>query len=310
MSSTITNLDPQSALFLANLNIVENSISQASAQVSSGLKIAVASDAPDQIGTLLQLRANLQQNTQIQSNLTLAQTDANAADSALQSSIQLMDSAVSLATQGASATTNASSRASIAQQIQAIQQQMVANSQTTVEGRFIFSGDQDSSPQYTWDPTAGNPVVAGQASPSTRLVQDPAGGSFAASLTAQQIFDDQNASTGGPAQDNVFNALNTLQQALQNNDTAGITNSITLLQAASAHLNTMDAFYGNVQDQVQNGSNYASNYGVQLQTQISNTEDADITTAAMELTQGNTQLQAAMQMEGQMPHSSLFNYLG
>jgi flagellin-like hook-associated protein FlgL len=47
-----------------------------------------------------------------------------------------------------------------------------------------------------------------------------------------------------------------------------------------------------------------------LQTEISNIQDADIPTAATELTQANTQLQAAMEMEGQLPHSSLFNYLG
>ena len=314
MSSTITNLDPQSALFLANLNIVQKDISQASEQVSSGLKITVASDAPDQIGTLLQLRANLQRNTQIQSNLTLAQTDANAADNALQSSIQLMESAMTLATQGATSTTDASTRTSLALQIQSIQQQMVANSQTTVQGRYVFSGDNDGSPAYQWDSTAANPVVslaaAGTTPQSTRRIEDPAGGSFAASLTAQQIFDDQDTTTGGAATDNVFNALTTLQQALENNDTAGIANSITLLQAASAHLNTMDSFYGNVQDQIQNANTYASNYGVQLQTQIGNTEDADITSAALELTQGNTQLQAAMQMQGQRPHTSLFSYLG
>jgi flagellar hook-associated protein 3 FlgL len=306
----ITNLNPQAALFLAEVNRVENSIAQANSQVSSGLKITAASDAPDQIGTLLQLRANLQRNTQITSNLTLAQADADAADNALGSSIQLMDSAVSLATQGATATTDAAGRMTIAQQIQAIQQQMVTNSQTTVQGRYIFSGDQDSSPSYTWDPTAANPVVTVQTPQSTRLIEDPAGGTFPASLTAREIFDDQDPTTDSPATDNVFNALSTLQTALQNNDTAGITSSIALLQAASSHLNTVDGFYGNVQNEIQNANSYAGNYNVQLQTQISQTEDTDLPMAATELTQANTQLQAAMQMEGQMPHTSLFNFLG
>jgi len=310
----ISNVDPQASMFLASLNIVQNSLAQASQQVSSGLKINVASDAPDQIGTLLQLRANLQKNTQIQSNLTLAQTDANAADNALQASIQLMDSAVSLATQGATSTSDASGRATIAQQIQSIEQQMVSNSQTTVQGRFLFSGDNDSSAEYQWDPTAANPAVslipAGTTPQATRVLEDPAGGTFPVSLTAQHIFDNQDSTTGQPATDNVFNALNTLYQALTNNDTTGITNSITLLHAASTHLNTMDAFYGNVQSQIQNANTFASNYNVQLQTQISNIEDADIPTAATVLTQANTQLEAAMTMEGKLPHTSLFSYLG
>jgi flagellin-like hook-associated protein FlgL len=145
---------------------------------------------------------------------------------------------------------------------------------------------------------------------STRVIEDPGGGSFPASKTAQEIFDDRDPVSGDPNQDNVFNALNTLYQALQNNDTPGINNAIPLLKSASAQLNSMEAFYGNVEDRIQNATDFANNYNVQLQTQISQTEDADITSAATELTEGNTQLQAAFEMQGQMPHSSLFNYLG
>lgn len=306
----ITNLDPQNAIFLNGINQIQNAIYQASNQVSSGLQITQASDSPDQIGTLLQLRANQAHNTQVISNLTLAQTNAQAADNALSSSIQLMDTATSLATQGATATADATTRASLAEQVQSILQQMVANSQTSVQGVFIFSGDQSGTPQYTWDPTQANPVVTQQTSASTQQIENPAGGTFQAALTAQQIFDDQDPVAGGPATDNVFNALNTLVTALNNNDTAGITNSISLLQAASVHLNTSEAFYGNLEDQIQGANTYASNYDIQLQTEISNIQDADIPTAATQLADANTQLQAAMEMEGQLPHSSLFNYLG
>ena len=306
----ITQVDPRNAVFLIGVDRIESEIAQASNQVSSGLQISTASDAPDQIGTLLQLRANKLHNAQVQSNLTLAQTDAQAADNALSSSIQLMDTATSLATEGATATSDATTRASLSQQVQAILQQMVANSQTSVEGVYIFSGDEGDTPQYSYDPTQANPVVTQQTSASTRQIESPAGGTFQASLTAQQIFDSRDPSTGNPATDNVFNALNTLVTALNNNDTAAITNSISLLQEASVHLNSSQAFYGNLEDQIQGANAYASNYNVQLLTEISNIQDADIPAAATKLSEANTQLQAAMQMEGQLPRSSLFNYLG
>jgi flagellar hook-associated protein 3 FlgL len=305
----ITNLDPQNALFLNGLTTIENNIAQASNQVSSGLQISVASDAPDQIGTLLQLRANQAQNTQIQSNLTLATTNAQSADSALSSSIMLLQTATTLATQAATGTSDGTTRASLATQVQGILQQMVSNSQTNVQGVYIFGGDA-GTPQYTYDPTQANPVVTQQTTASTNQIQNPAGGTIPASLTAQQIFDDQDPSTGLPAADNVFNALNTLVTALNANDTAGITSSISLLQAASVHLNDSDSFYGDLEDQLQSASSFSSNYNVQLQTQIGAIQDADIPTAATELTQDNTQLQAAMQMEGQLPHTSLFSFLG
>ena len=36
----------------------------------------------------------------------------------------------------------------------------------------------------------------------------------------------------------------------------------------------------------------------------------DVTAAALEATQANTQLQAAFQMRAKLPHNSLFDYLG
>ena len=304
----MTNLDPQSALFLANVDRIQERLTQANNQVTSGKRIMVASDAPDQIGSLLQLRSDRQHNTQIQSNLALAQTDASAADDALSSAIQLMDSAVGLAAQGASSTSDAAGRQSLAQQIQAIRQQMVAISQTNVQGRYIFSGDQDGSPSYSWNSAATNPVSTVITPKSTRVIEDPSGGTFAASKTAGEIFDKQ--SDGQPATDNVFNALSQLQTALENNDDATINSSITLVKTASDHLNSMQAFYGNVQVRIANATDFASKYDVQLQTEISQKEDTDITSAALETVQGNTQLQAAFQMRAQMPHQSLFSYLG
>lgn len=306
----ITGIDPRNAVFLNGIEEIQRNISQASNEVSSGLSITVPSDSPDQIGTLLQLRANQAHNKQVLSNLTLAQTNAQSADNALGSSISLLDTATSLATQGATATSTATTRASLAQQVQSILQQMVANSQTNVQGVFIFSGDQDQTPQYTWDPAQANPVVMQQTTASTRRIENPAGGTFQAALSAQQIFDDQDPSTGVPAADNVFQALNSLLGALQNNDTTQITNAIPLLQAASVHLNTCQAFYGNLEDQLQNATAYASNYNIQLETEISNIQDADIPSAASRLTQAGIQLEAAMEMEGQLPHTSLFHYLG
>ncbi len=322
-----TNLNPANALFLTNLNQIEQRVAAANSQISSGLKITEAADAPDQIGSLLQLRADLQQNTQIQSNLVLAQTDSQSADNALTGAISLMDRATTLASEGTDTTQSADTRASIASEVQSLLEQMVSYSQTQVQGRYIFSGDQAGSPSYQLDlnATDGSGVDQLTTAGSTRLIEDPSGGSFAASKAAQEIFGptvqgtdaDGNPLTDAdgnpvyvPAQDNAFAALNSLRVALLNNNIAGINTSIDSIKQTSSHLNTMQAFYGSVEDRIQDASNFATNYGTQLQTEISNIEDADIPSAALELTQSNTQLEAAMTMQGKMPTSTLFNYLG
>jgi flagellar hook-associated protein 3 FlgL len=306
----ITNLDPTSELFLANVARVQDTLAEANRQLTSGKKVAAASDAPDQIGALLQLRAALQHNTQIRSNLTLAASDADAADGALAGAIKLMDRALTLASQGTGASQTAGTLNTLALEIQGIQEQMVEASQTAVQGRFIFSGDQSDQVPYTFDITSTNhAVVQGTTASATSRVEDPAGGSFSAGKTAQEIFDPRNAD-GTAASGNVFAALNNLRLALLSGDTAAIANSIAPLKEATQHLNSMQSFYGAVQNRIQSASDYGSAADTRLRTQISQIEDADIAAAAMAMTAATTQLEAAFQMQGRMPHTSLFNYLG
>jgi flagellar hook-associated protein 3 FlgL len=304
----ITNLSPSSEIFLANMERVQRQVAVAEQQTSSGKKVNVASDAPDEIGDILQLRANLARNTQITSNLGLATADANAADNALNSATKLMDRAITLGAQGASSTLDANGRQNLALEVQTLQDQMLAISRTTVQGQYIFSGDQNGGPAYGPDPTSANGVSRLSTASATLRVEDPSGGSFAAGQTAQSIFDSRNTDDS-LAPGNVFAALNSLRVALQNNDTPGITTSVDAIQQASSHLSSSQAFYGTVENRIQDAANFASQYDVQLQTELSQKVDADITSAALVMNQGAIQLQAAFQMQAKMPHTTLFDFL-
>ncbi len=304
-----TNLDPASQLFLANIDRIQSQLNQASQEVSSGKKVNQASDAPDQIEDLLQLRADQQHNQQIESNLTLAQNNAQAADGALGSAIQLMDSAVNLGTEGASSTATSADTTSLSQQVGTILDEMVSYSQTVAGGQYIFSGDQSQMPTYEADPAATDGVEQLSDAPATAQIENPAGGSFPAALNAQQIFDARNAD-GTPAGGNVFAALSGLETALAGGDTQDIADAVNTVQTASAFLNQQEAFYGQTENRIQGAQSFATNQDTQLQTQIGQIQDADIASAAMQLTQSQTQLQASFEMEAQMPHKTLFDYMG
>ncbi len=305
----ISNLSASSEAFIANMDRVQRSVENAGRQTSSGKRVNVASDAPGEIDTILQLRTDGARNTQIQENLSVAKADADAADGALTSATKLMDRARVLAAQGATFTLDATGRQSLAGEVQSLLEQMVAISRTTVQGRYIFGGDQDSTPPYDVDLTAANGVSRLTNSPATRRVEDSAGGSFAVSQSASEIFDTRKADDS-PAADNVFASLNSLRVGLLANDTAQITAASASVQQASVRLNTAQAFYGTVQNRIEDATSYGANYDVQLKTELSQKEDADITAAALAITQGNIQLQAAFQMQAKMPRTTLFDFMG
>lgn len=294
---------------MANVERVQHKVEEAGRQISSGKRVNVASDAPNEVDTILQLRSDEVRNGQIQANLGIAQADANAADAALTSSTKLMDRAIVLAAQGANFTLDATGRRNVAGEVQSLLEQMTAIGNTTVQGRYIFGGDQDSTPTYQVDLAAANGVTRLTSSPATRRVETAAGGSFAVSQSAQDIFDSRNPDDT-LASSNVFAALNNLRLGLLANDATQITAASASLKLASDHLNTAQAFYGTVENRITDATNYSANYDVQLKTELSGKEDADVTSAALAITQGNTQLEAAFQMQAKMPRTTLFDFMG
>lgn len=304
----ISYLNAQAQQFLTAVNNTQQQINTATEQVSSGLAVQVASDQPDVVSELLQLRTNMAMNTAITNNLSSATTDNNVSQSALTQANTLLQSAISIAAQGATGTTTASTDQELAGQVKVILQEMVSCANTQSGQSYVFGGDASTDAPYQLDLSSGNGVDQLTTAAATQQVQSPQGGSFAVSQTAQQIFDDRN-SDGTYASDNVFAALTNLYNGLMNNDQTSVENATTSLQAASNHLNESLAFYGTVQDQLQNASNFAANYNTQLQTQIGQLEDADVTAASLELSEGTTQLQAAFEAESKMPQTTLFNYL-
>ncbi len=121
----ISNLNPSAEAFMANINRVQRSVDEASRQVSSGLRVNSASDAPDQVDSILQIRTDTARNTQIESNLALAKADADSADGALNSATKLLDRARTLGAQGANFTLDAAGRQSLAGEVEGLLEQMV-----------------------------------------------------------------------------------------------------------------------------------------------------------------------------------------
>ena len=305
----ISGLSVANDQFLASMTILENNLSQADEQLSSGYRVNQASDAPQSIEDIFETRSQLGQDTQTTQNLNIIQGQVQAADSGVQSAIQLLNQAVSLGTEAASNTSSSASQQTLASQVQGIEAQLVAISNTEVGGVYVFSGDANGSPAYQVDtssPTGVDQLVAPQQ--STLQIAGPSGVTFQVSMTAQDLFDQQDSS-GNPTANNAFAALNGLVQALQSGSTANITTAVGALQTASSYVNNQTAFYGAAENNVSSALDLAQKFQTQDQTELSGLEDANATTVAVQLTQDSTAVNAALSAEAHMPTSSLFDYI-
>lgn len=298
-----TGLTPTTERFLYNLNDIAQRMQTAQTELSSGRKINLVSDAPDEIAPLLQARASLASAQQIQTNLGQIKLETDSGEQALESAQTLMDRVTTLGAEATSPTATSDGQAAIAQELGGILQNFVGLANTNVNGRYIFAGDKDGVAPYSIDLTQANPVSAYAGSASTRVAQDPNGTTFPVSQTAQDIFDSSAAGS------NVFQAIQGLRSAVTSGDATAIQSAVAALQPAASHLAQSLAYYGTVQDAVQSATNEGQNLQVQIQSQISNLEDADMTDAILQLNQGQTQQQAALQAYGQIPRTTLFDFL-
>jgi flagellar hook-associated protein 3 FlgL len=300
----VSSLNPQSQAFLNNINQISAQMTQAQTELSTGLRVNVVSDDPDVISTLLQARANLNSAQQIGTNLGQVATEVNTGEQALESATTLYDQVQTLSAEGTTSTQTGSGRVTIATQLQSIEQQMVGLANTQVNNRYIFAGDTDQVQPYTFDSTQADPVSAYQGSTSTRTIQAADGTTFPVALSAQQVFDSADPTT------NVFTSINNMVTALNSNDQTAIQTANAALPNVGTYLNGQLAFYGNVQDSVTAATTSAANSVTQLETQISGLQDADETQSILQLTQAQTEQQAAMQSFQQIPRTTLFDFLG
>jgi flagellar hook-associated protein 3 FlgL len=307
----IRNLRASDEVFLSNLQRLQDRMSRAQREITSGVRVSSPSDSPDQISDILQLRSSLLQNEQLKFNLGRAQSELDSADQALQSAVLVLDRAKVLATQGASSTTTPQQKMVIAQELRGLHESLINLSRTTVEGRYIFSGDADTTPAYALDPgdNTGTGATRLTTAEDTRYLAHPSGAAFQISRTARQIFDATDEIDGTARPENAFRAVNELRAALEADDPDAIQSAIGHLRLAADHVNQQLAFYGATQNRIRETVELNEKYAVSLKTELSHHQDADLPTAALELAQARYQQEAAMSAQARMPRSSLFEYL-
>ena len=304
----ITALNAANEQFVTSVDNMQTALNSAEQQLSTGYRVNQASDAPAEVGDIFVARAALSSENQTIQNLNAVQANVQAGDNGVQTAVQLLQNAMTLGSEGASSTVTQAQQNALATQVQSVLSQLVGISATQVNGVYIFGGDASGSAPYQLDPTSPTGVDQLTTAQATAQTADPTGITFQTSMTAQQLFDAQDT-LGNPTPQNAFAALNNLQLALQSGNVTNITAAISNIQTASDYVNQQLGFYGAAENRITSAIDLAQKFQVQTQTQLSNLQDTDMTSVAVQVTQETTALNAAMAAEGKRPTSTLFDYL-
>lgn len=298
-----------SSLFLTSLERIQRRIDTVQRQISSGIRLASASDDPGGVVALVQLQTNQKINAQVITNLDREKTHVDVAESALRNAASLLDRALGVGVKSAGTLVTAEQRLSFTEEVSAIHANLVGLSQSSVNGRYVFSGDTDRAPVYASDPAGDAGVARLQDVSATRQIVEPGGTMFPAGKSAHEIFDARDAADA-PTEENVFNAVHRLLLALNTNDTPGIQSAMEAIRDSSEHLNSELKSYGVTQNRITSAMTSAHEQEIQYEAQVVDVRDTDLTAAVTELSQAQLHQQATLAAQAKYKKPNLFDYLG
>ncbi|MDP1539679.1 MAG: flagellar hook-associated protein FlgL [Moraxellaceae bacterium] len=274
--------------------------SRSQLEISSGKKILTPSDDP--VGTVksLSMQRNLERLSQFERNGSLLQGRLAQQESLMTNGVNILQRVREIVVQGANGTQGDESRQLLAievrQQLQSMLQ--VANTQDS-EGRFIFSGMDESTPAVPTTPpfnfNGSTNVRDLQIGPST-FIKDTVDGFKAFGFDGAQ---------------NVFDLLSSIATELEtpSASSTNISAKLSDLDKALGALSVARTEIGVRLTQIDDQVALSSGVVLQLQTALSETKDVDYAEAITRFNQQLLGLQAAQQAYSKVQGLSLFNYL-
>jgi flagellar hook-associated protein 3 FlgL len=284
---------------IADMQQSQVSLNTALQQVSTGKRVTLPSDDPFASAAMVQNTietGNVDQYTQNVSSVLLT---LQSSDAALSSVVTSLTKAVSLGTQGANGTNSAANLQAIATEVQGLLTNVVSQANTSVSGSYLFGGTSTATP-YSGDSTSptgytynGNNGVNSVAIGDQNNVQ--------VNIPGSQIFSDPS--------NNVLGALSSLVTALQTGTSADIANATSAVTSAISFIGQQRVIYGSSESQVNAQETNLQEDTVTLASQENNLIGVDEATAAVNLSQAETDNSAALAAAAKVLPNTLLNYL-
>jgi flagellar hook-associated protein 3 FlgL len=262
-------------------------------QASSGKKLTKPSDSPVDIGTSLQLRASLNRNTQLASNIGDAEAWLGTTDSTIGQIVTQLQNVNTLVIQAAnSGAGDQTSRDAIANQIDQIRQSLIGLANTQYDNRPLFGGTTAGASAYD---ASGNYV--GTSGAVQRTIAP--GVQVQVNVAGSAVF--------GPAGNDLFSTLTQLSSAIHGGQS--LTALSAQLNTQTQQVQTAQATVGATYSRVDTAKNQNTTNATTMQQNLSNVEDADMAQVLMNLQAQETTYQAALAAAAKAIQPSLAAFL-
>jgi flagellar hook-associated protein 3 FlgL len=280
---------------ISGIDDLNENLSRLSRQISSGKRLTQLMDSPADSVEILSLNEQASEIDQYKSNLDTGNFFLQTADSTLNEVNNLVTSIYSRGSQSASDSVNQDERVALAWDIRTLRDQILALANTQVRGRYLFAGSDILKTPFE---KSGDTVdYKGNDSVNSVAVDDGMEVAFGVS--------------GSAAFNSVFSSISSLLTAMDANDVSGIKTALSQYSLSLSELGQARAQIGSNLSALTNVASNLDARETNLTKRRSKLEDADVAAAAVQLSQGQNTLQAAIAVGGNiMSQRNLFDILG
>lgn len=278
-------------------------------QLSTGKRINNPSDDPVGTGNALHFRSMIAGNQQYQRNIEDGLTYLSYTDGTLDGVGNLLNEAYAKAVQGDNDALTDQDRQVLANEVDQLLEEMLANSNTSLSGKFIFGGFNNTTDPFTAERNEDGRI--------TGVIQNPDGidGQIQREIGSglREIINIGGGTLFQPggqgSDDDMFQALIDLRDGLINNDSGVIGNQINNLQGAVDHVSVERSTIGARVNYFERRLDQLDSAEVNLTESLSQWEDANYIEAAMMYEQEQAAYNAALAASANVIQLSLLNYI-
>jgi flagellar hook-associated protein 3 FlgL len=285
------------------------SLAQSQAQLSSGKKVLMPSDAPDEATAIQRLKSVISRQESFETAIQNAENRLKAEEVALEGAVNVLTRLKELTIQASNDTYGPQDRKVIALEIQGLQADLLSFANTRdVNGAYLFSGARVFTPPFAQD-ASGNIIYQGDETMNLVDVGDQR--QIQGNRTGTQVFTRaiRTNEDGSPQGVSFFQSVQDLVSAVSNSDRDLMNRGLKELEDLSFGISLGQARVGSEMNVVDNQRSVLEETKLQLQTVLSQAEDLDYTEAVTKMQKQMLALEASQASFAQISRLSLFEYI-
>jgi len=263
-------------------------------QATTGKRVNRSSDDPAAVGPILSTTEEIQKLDRYMETTDATQNDLDIVDGHLDQVSSLLIRAKEIAISGSNSSNSAEDMQTLAKEVVQLKKQLLDIANAKVDGNYLFSGYADKTTPFSGDPVVYNGTN------DHKQVEVSAGQTVQTNLTGSELFKNPT---------DIFATIDQLEGALNSGDHTSVSNQLDSIESSAEQIRGARSQMGNINSHLDDVKSLTEEIKLQMQSRLSNYEDADIVNTLTEISQAEQSLEAALKISAQVSKLSLLNFM-